>query len=45
MEVMKTVEQSLGTDEMMLAVIKANHLGDLPEFGGGEPKNPVTEDN
>ena len=44
MEVMKTVEQSLGTDEMMLAVIKANHLGDLPEFGGGDPRNPVTDD-
>jgi len=44
MEVMKTVEQSLGTDEMMLAVIHANHLGDLAEFGGGDPKNPVTDD-
>ena len=44
MEVMKTVEQSLCTDEMMLAVIKANHLGDLEEFGGGDPAKPVTED-
>lgn len=44
MEVMKTVEQSLQTDEMMLAVIKANHLGDLKEFGGGDAANPVTDD-
>jgi capsular exopolysaccharide synthesis family protein len=44
MEVMKTVEQSLCTDEMMLAVIKANHLGALPEFGGGNPAKPVTDD-
>jgi capsular exopolysaccharide synthesis family protein len=44
MEVMKTVEQSLGTDQMMLAVIKANHLGDLPEYGGGDASKPVTED-
>jgi capsular exopolysaccharide synthesis family protein len=43
-EVMKTVEQSLGTDQMMLAVIKANHLGDLPEFGGGDASKPVTDD-
>jgi len=43
MEVMKTVEQSLGTDEMMLAVIQANHLADLAEFGA-DPKNPPTED-
>jgi capsular exopolysaccharide synthesis family protein len=44
MEVMKTVEQSLGTDEMMLRVIKANHLDALPEFGGGDPANPPTQD-
>ncbi|HEX4086687.1 MAG TPA: polysaccharide biosynthesis tyrosine autokinase [Chthoniobacteraceae bacterium] len=44
MEVMKTVEQSLGTDEMMIRVIKANHLGDIKEFGGGDPSNPPTED-
>jgi capsular exopolysaccharide synthesis family protein len=44
MEVMKTVEQSLGTDEMMLAVIKANHLADLQEFGGGDAAKPATDD-
>jgi capsular exopolysaccharide synthesis family protein len=44
MEVMKTVEQSLGTDEMMLAVIRANHLGDVAEFGGGDAAKPVTDD-
>ena len=44
LEVMKTVEQSLGTDEMMLAVIKANHLADLQEFGGGDAANPATDD-
>jgi capsular exopolysaccharide synthesis family protein len=44
MEVMKTVEQTLQTDEILLAVIKANHLGDLKEFGGGDPANPVTAD-
>jgi uncharacterized protein involved in exopolysaccharide biosynthesis len=44
MEVMKTVEQSLSTDQMMLAVIKANHLGDLHEFGGGDAAKPAGED-
>jgi succinoglycan biosynthesis transport protein ExoP len=44
MEVMKTVEQSLGTDEMMLRVIKANHLANVPEFGGTDPSNPATDD-
>jgi succinoglycan biosynthesis transport protein ExoP len=43
MEVMKTVEQSLGTDEMMLAVIKANNLAGLSEFGA-DPKNPPSDD-
>jgi capsular exopolysaccharide synthesis family protein len=43
MEVMKTVEQSLGTDDIMLAVIKANHLADVPEYGAGT-SNPPTED-
>ena len=44
MEVMKTVEQSLGTDEMMLRVIKANHLATIPEFGGGDPSGHPTDD-
>jgi capsular exopolysaccharide synthesis family protein len=44
MEVMKTVEQSISTDEMMLRVIKANHLASVPEFGGGDPNNPPTDD-
>jgi capsular exopolysaccharide synthesis family protein len=44
MEVMKTVEQSLGTDEMMLRVIKANNLGQLAEFGGADPSDPPTVD-
>ena len=44
MEVMKTVEQSLGTDQMMLAVIKANHLGGVAEFGGGDTAHPATDD-
>jgi capsular exopolysaccharide synthesis family protein len=44
MEVMKTVEQSLGTDEIMIRVINANHLGSLAEFGGDDPANPPTED-
>jgi capsular exopolysaccharide synthesis family protein len=44
MEVMKTVEQSLCTDSVMLAVIHANHLGDLPEFGGGDSSRPVSDD-
>jgi capsular exopolysaccharide synthesis family protein len=44
MEIMKTVEQSLGTDEMMLRVIKANHLSNLKEFGGGDAKAPPSDD-
>lgn len=44
MEVMKTVEQSLGTDEMMLRVIKANHLDKVAEFGGGNAANPPSDD-
>jgi capsular exopolysaccharide synthesis family protein len=45
MEVMKTVEQSLGTDEMMLRVIQAEHLRDVPEFGGGDAAKPATDDH
>jgi len=44
MEVMKTVEQSLGTDEMMLRVIKANNLSNVPEFAGTNPNEPATDD-
>jgi capsular exopolysaccharide synthesis family protein len=44
MEVMKTVEQSLGTDEMMIRVIKSNHLANLAEFGSDDPANPPTQD-
>ena len=44
METMKTVEQSLSTDEMMLRVIQANHLADVAEFSGGNPKEPATDD-
>jgi capsular exopolysaccharide synthesis family protein len=44
MEVMKTVEQSLGTDEMMLRVIKVNGLAKVPEFGGTDPSEPPTDD-
>ena len=43
MEVMKTVEQSLSTDEMMLRVINADHLRAVAEFGA-DPKNPPTDD-
>jgi len=44
MEVMKTVEQSLSTDEMMLRVIKANNLANVPEFAGTNPNDPATDD-
>ena len=44
MEVMKTVEQSLGTDEMMLRFISARRLRGVAEFGGSDPANPPTDD-
>jgi len=44
MEVMKTVEQSLGTDEMMLRVIKTAHLRSRPEFGATQAAEPPSDD-
>jgi capsular exopolysaccharide synthesis family protein len=44
MEVMKTVEQSLSTDEMMLRVIIADNLRSVPEFAGADPSKKPTDD-
>ena len=44
LEVMKTVEQSLCTDEMMLRVINTNNLRNVAEFGGADASDPPTDD-